>query len=202
MKPTRQQELILDYDGNSVVIAAPGSGKTFVLSQKIKKNLKLLLEHQGIIAISYTNKASNELKSRSLSNGEKPKGSFFGTIDKFNLSEIIIPFAKHLFGTSDYDFQIVKHSSIENKEDEVENFEWIDRKLKLEEIDQNKIDILKHYFKQGIILIETIGVFADYVFSNSIACQKYIKSRYKFIYIDEYQDSGHEQHQIFIKITY
>ncbi|PZW37625.1 DNA helicase-2/ATP-dependent DNA helicase PcrA [Mesonia algae] len=198
MKPTNQQKLILDYDGNSVVIAAPGSGKTFVLSQKIKQNLKLLLDHQGIIAISYTNKASNELKSRSLSNGEKPKSSFFGTIDKFNLSEIIIPFAKHLFGIPANEFKIIKNSSLSNEEKE--HFEWLDRKITLEELDEEIINIIKEYFLKGLILIETIGVFADYVFTNSIACQKYIKSKYKFIYIDEYQDSGYQQHQIFLKI--
>ncbi len=198
MKPTDQQKLILDYNGNSVVIAAPGSGKTYVLSQKIKQNLKLLLDHQGVIAISYTNKASNELKNRSLSNGEKPKSSFFGTIDRFNLSEILIPFAKHLFGNPINDFKIIKHSSLPNEDKE--NFEWLDRKLTLEQLDSNMINAFKEYFLKGLILIETIGVFADYVFSNSIACQKYIKAKYKFIYIDEYQDSGYEQHQIFIKI--
>jgi DNA helicase-2/ATP-dependent DNA helicase PcrA len=198
MKPTNQQKLILDYDGNSVVIAAPGSGKTFVLSQKIKHNLKTLLDHQGIIAISYTNKASNELKNRSLSNGEKPKSSFFGTIDKFNLSEIIIPFAKHLFGIPINDFKIIKQTSLSNEAKE--HFEWLDRNLKLEELDDNIINTVKEYFLNGIILIETIGVLADYIFSNSIACRKYIKSKYKFIYIDEYQDSGYQQHQIFIKI--
>lgn len=198
MKPTDQQNLILDYDGNSVVIAAPGSGKTFVLSQKIKQNLKSLLNHQGIVAISYTNKASNELKSRSLSNGEKPKSSFFGTIDKFNLSEIIVPFAKQLFGIPKNELKITKQSSLPNEEKD--NFDWADRNLKLEQLDDNKIDILKDYFLNGIILIETIGVFADYVFSNSPACQNYIKARYKYIYIDEYQDSGFEQNQIFLKI--
>lgn len=198
MKPTDQQKLILDYDGNSVVIAAPGSGKTYVLSQKIKRNLKLLLDHQGIIAISYTNKASNELKGRSLSNGEKSKSSFFGTIDKFNLSEIIIPFAKHLFGQPKNDIQIIKNSSLPNVDKD--DFEWLDRKLTLEQIDSNHIKILKDYFLKGIILIESIGVFANYVFTNSISCQNYIRSKYKFIYIDEYQDSGYEQHQIFIKI--
>ena len=198
MKPTEQQKLILDYNGNSVVIAAPGSGKTFVLSQKIKQNLQLLLDHQGVIAISYTNKASNELKNRSLSNGEKPKSSFFGTIDRFNLSEIVIPFAKHIFGNPVNDFKIIKHSSLPNEEKEI--FEWVDRKLKLEQLDENMITSFKEYFLKGLILIETIGVFADYVFSNSIACQKYIKAKYKYIYIDEYQDSGYEQHQIFIKI--
>ena len=198
MKPTDQQNLILDYDGNSVVIASPGSGKTFVLSQKIKHNLESLLDHQGIIAISYTNKASNELKNRSLSNGENPRSSFFGTIDKFNLSEIIIPFAKHLFGNPNDNIKIIKHSSLPN--DEKESFEWADRNLRLEQLDKNKIDVLKEYFLRGLILIEIIGVFADYVFSKSLACKKYITAKYKFIYIDEYQDSGFEQHQIFLKI--
>lgn len=198
MKPTKQQILILDYDENSVVIAAPGSGKTFVLSEKIKKNLKTLHEHQGIIAISYTNKASTELKNRSLSNGENPMSSFFGTIDKFNLSEIIIPFAKHLFKIPEFEIKISKISSLSN--DEKDNFNWFDRNLILDEISEEIIDVLKKYFLKGSIMIETIGILANYVFSNSIACQNYIRARYKYIYIDEYQDSGFEQHEIFKKI--
>lgn len=198
MKPTDQQSLILEYDGNSVVIASPGSGKTFVLSQKIKQNLKSLLDHQGIVAISYTNKASNELRNRSLSNGENPKSSFLGTIDKFNLSEIIIPFAKHLFGIPKNEIKIIKISSLQNQEKD--NFDWFDRNFRFEQLDEDNIDLLKKYFLNGIIFIETIGMFANYVFTNSLACQNYIKARYKYIYIDEYQDSGFEQHQLFMKI--
>lgn len=198
MKPTEQQKLILGYDGNSVVIAAPGSGKTFVLSHKIKQNLKELLNHQGVIAISYTNKASNELKNRSLSNGENPKSSFFGTIDKFNLSEIVIPFGKHLFGIPSNDLKVTKINSLINEEQKL--FEWFDRSTTLEELDNDKVEIFKTYFLKGIILIETIGVFANYIFSNSMACQNYLKARYKYIYIDEYQDSGNEQHQLFLKL--
>ncbi|MBU3050517.1 UvrD-helicase domain-containing protein, partial [Chryseobacterium indologenes] len=112
MEPTKQQKIILDYNGNSVVIAAPGSGKTFVVSQKIKQNLKSLQDHQGIIAISYTNKASNELKRRSLSNGENAKASFFGTIDKFCISEILIPFGKLIFGIPKNDLKIIKGASL------------------------------------------------------------------------------------------
>ncbi len=200
MKPTEQQKLILDYDGNSVVIAAPGSGKTFVISEKIKGNLKNLLEHQGVIAISYTNKASTELKNRSLSNGENPMSSFFGTIDKFNLSEIIIPFAKHLFGIPKTQIKITKISSLPKEESE--NFEWFNRNLTLEKLTEANIDLLKSYFLNGSIFIETIGVLANYVYTNSIACQNYIRARYKYIYIDEYQDSGFEQHQIFKKIKF
>jgi len=200
MKPTEQQKLILDYDGNSVVIAAPGSGKTFVISEKIKKNLKTLLEHQGVIAISYTNKASAELKNRSLSNGENPMSSFFGTIDKFNLSEIIIPFAKHLFGIPKSEIRITKISSLPKEGKEA--FEWFDRNLTLEELSEDNIELLKSYFLNGMIMIEAIGVLANYVYTNSVACKNYIRARYKYIYIDEYQDSGFEQHQIFQKIKF
>ena len=200
MKPTEQQTLILDYDESSVVIAAPGSGKTFVLSEKIKKNLKTLIDYQGVIAISYTNKASTELKNRSLSNGENPKSSFFGTIDKFNLSEIIIPFAKHLFGIPIFEIKISKISSLPN--DEKDNFNWLSKKINLDEISLENLDVLKTYFLNGKIIIETIGVLANYIFSNSNACQNYIRARYKYIYIDEYQDSGFEQHQIFQKIKF
>ncbi|MCU0433624.1 MAG: ATP-dependent helicase [Bacteroidia bacterium] len=198
MKPTEQQKLILEYDGNSVVIAAPGSGKTFVISEKIKRNLKVLLEHQGVIAISYTNKASTELKKRSLSNGENPMSSFFGTIDKFNLSEIIIPFAKHLFGIPKVQIKITKFSSMPKHENK--NFDWFNSNLTLERLSAANIDLLKSYFLNGLIYIETIGILANYVYTNSIACKNYIRARYKYIYIDEYQDSGFEQHQIFQKI--
>lgn len=198
MKPTEQQLLIIEHDGNAVIIAAPGSGKTYVISEKIKINLTNLLDHQGIIAISYTNKASTELKNRSLSNGEDPKSSFFGTIDKFNLSEIIIPFGKQLFGIPTDEIKIKKITSLpdERKND----FDWFNRNLSLNKIKEDQIDTIKSYFLKGSIMIETIGVLANYVFTNSIACQNYIKSRYKYIYIDEYQDSGFEQHQIFLKI--
>jgi len=198
MIPTEQQQIILNENVNSVIIASPGSGKTFVLSQKIKQDLSSLLDYQGVIAISYTNKASNELKGRSLSNGEDPKCSFFGTIDKFNLSEIIIPFAKQLFGIPVNVIKVTKISSLSS--DEQNLFAWFNRNFRSDELTNEYINTLSNYFHNGLILIETIGLFANYVFSNSVACRNFIKARYVSIYIDEYQDSGFEQHQLFIKI--
>lgn len=199
MEPTEQQKIIIDYNGNSVVIAAPGSGKTFVVSQKIKRNLLDLKNHEGIIAISYTNKASNELKNRSLSNGENPKSSFFGTIDKFNLSEILIPFGKLMFGIPKNELKIIKGTSLEDFE--AKNLEWIDRNISIGELSEVRLDILISLFLQGMILIETIGLLSNYILNNSAACQKYLKARYRYIYIDEYQDSGKNQHDIFMKIN-
>lgn len=195
-KATHEQQAILDCNENIVVIATPGSGKTYVLSTKIKQNLKSLLSHQGIIAISYTNKASQELKDRSLSNGENPKRSFFGTIDKFYISEIIIPFGKHVFGLNENSIEVKNMSKQDGGK-----FDRFNNQLSLDLIPSNYILFLKSNFLKGIIYIETLGLLSNYIFSKSKSCREYIKSRYKSIYIDEYQDSGYHQHQIFLKIT-
>jgi DNA helicase-2/ATP-dependent DNA helicase PcrA len=198
MKITEQQDLILSHEGCAVVIASPGSGKTFVLSKKIKQNLKILKAHEGVIAISYTNKASDELRNRSLSEGENPMSSFFGTIDKFYISEIIVPFGKHIWGIPENEIEIKKIDSLPN--DEKSLFDWFSRDASLEAIQYDQIDVFKEYFKKGLVFIEAIGVMANYVYTNSCACRKYIKARYRYLYIDEYQDSGLFQHELFIKI--
>ena len=198
MKPTKQQELIIDYNDCSIVIASPGSGKTFVLSKKIKQNFKELKEHQGVIAISYTNKASNELRNRSLSDGENPMSSFFGTIDKFYLSEIIVPFGKQIWGIPENGIVVEKIDSLVKEDQKLLN--WFNRDIILSEVEDVQLDILKDFFNQGIILIETIGLLGNYLFNKSLACQKYLKASYKYLYIDEYQDSGFYQHEMFLKI--
>lgn len=88
MEPTDIQKDIIDFEGNVVVLASPGSGKTFVLSEKIRRVLDddALLNYQGVIAISYTRKASANLKRRTIGNGMPSKNSFFGTIDNFCLN--------------------------------------------------------------------------------------------------------------------
>lgn len=95
-EPTQEQLEVLEHTGNIVVTAKPGSGKTFTVVEKIANITPSLPDYQGVIAISFTNKASDELKKRCKQRGVETKQSFFGTIDKFYISQIIIPFASHL----------------------------------------------------------------------------------------------------------
>ncbi|NVD85014.1 UvrD-helicase domain-containing protein [Enterococcus faecium] len=62
--PTIEQIKVINNDNNCVVTACPGSGKTFTIVEKIKRHSKYLKSYEGIIAISYTNKAADEIKSR------------------------------------------------------------------------------------------------------------------------------------------
>ncbi|WP_276133069.1 UvrD-helicase domain-containing protein [Polluticoccus soli] len=199
MEPTEQQTEIINHDGNSVIIAAPGSGKTFVISEKIKLIFESLEGYQGVVAISYTNKASNELQSRCLVKGIDPKSSFFGTIDRFFIGEIIIPFGKQIFGIPSRQIEIIKTDRLPQAEQD--NLDWLHRNLKYIDIGQNEIEELAKYFRNGLILMEAIGLLSNFVFHNSLACRKYLSSRYKYIFIDEYQDSGSNQHEIFLAIN-
>ncbi len=63
MEPTPIQRNIIQEEGNTVVLAMPGSGKTFVLSEKIRRILEsdVLKDYQGVIAISYTVKSFQDI---------------------------------------------------------------------------------------------------------------------------------------------
>ena len=75
--PTMQQKDIISRNGNAVIVAGPGSGKTWILAKKIQEVLQECRSYQGVIAISYTNKASKELENRAKLLCKETKQSFW-----------------------------------------------------------------------------------------------------------------------------
>ena len=197
--PTPEQQKAIDASGNIVIIAKPGSGKTFVLAEKIRDKLLKVKSFQGIIAISYTNKASAELRNRCTSHGIDLKESFFGTIDNFCFSEIIYPFLHQLWGRPSLKPQIIKINQLPENQQEV----FSDIRFRVISVDDLKknIKMIQLQFFNGKLLLECSGSLALYVISNSIACKRYLKTKYNAIYVDEYQDSGIEQHELFLTLA-
>lgn len=190
---SEEQKKVFNYDGNVVVIANPGSGKTFIVCEKIKFIINKLLDYQGVIAISYTNKASKELKDR-LKNVNL-KSSFFNTLDTFLLMEIIYPFGQHVFGNAKEEFQI--YDNKDKSSNEVNEFRSKSTIYSYE----GKYIKLGELYLNGKIMLEYISELAVYIINRSKACKNYLKARYKYIFIDEYQDCGEGQHNIFLKIV-
>ncbi len=198
--PTEEQQKIIDYNGNLAVIADPGSGKTYTLAIKIQKILENLPNYKGVIAISYTNKASDELKSRVLLGGIDSKNSYFGTIDSFFYSELILPFLPRILDIQlNKEIETIRLKDIQK--DNENDFKELENLLQTKTIKEIHLNIVKKFLLQGVFFLELFGLIGLYTFKNSKTASKYLKARYSHIIIDEYQDSGIEQHQFFKELV-
>ena len=196
LQPTLEQEKIILEPSNIVVIAKPGSGKTFTLSKKIKCILPELPYYKGVIAISFTNKASDELERRCLSSGVDAKSSFFGTLDSFYLAEIIFPFGIHLFGMPENELNVITLKELRDNDPE-----FLKSFSKDQGITDAIISEIQNIYLDGNIILETIGPLAIYVYDHSFSCRRYIRAKYTHVFVDEYQDCDKYQHDFFIRLV-
>jgi len=199
-KLTKQQISAIAYLGNLVITACPGSGKTTVISEKIRNELLELKRHQGVIAITFTRKASKELNNRCKRGGKETKSSFFGTIDAFCLSEIIFPFAKSIFGPHHVALEPKFTGELSAQEQLIlDGAQEIHGELSAENFEGYLPEIKKLYML-GCIYFPTIPFLANHITKYSKACRNYLKARYTTAYIDEYQDSSWPQHELFLTL--
>ncbi|MDD9267865.1 UvrD-helicase domain-containing protein [Paenibacillus sp. GCM10023248] len=214
--PTPQQIDILNCDTHCVVVAGPGSGKTTTLAHKINQVLKDLRWYQGVIAISYTNKASNELKRKSEQLSDDVKNSSFSTIDSFCISNILIPFGKHFFGLpiqkvtvdkSRFDIETAQEikyflETLVLKYAEVSIDELVSKNIEpIAEIRKRDLELISRHFQEGNFDLRLIGHISYLIYISSKSCRDYFKSRFKYVFIDEFQDSGLEQYLLFIRLA-
>jgi len=190
-QPTDEQNRIIGHDGNIVVTAKPGSGKTYTIVEKIADILPGLSAHKGVIAISFTNKASDELKKRCKHRCADTKQSFFGTIDKFYISQIIIPFASHFTGKVT-EFEIVDRVHPESR--------FSPLFMESREAPSFENELLMEGLSEGKIFLDYTGKTALYLLSRVPGVLCYLKAKYSHIIIDEYQDCGNIQDEIFLKL--
>ena len=92
-----KQQKIVEATGNSVVNACPGSGKTFSVAARIAHLLKNKeFHHQGIAAISFTNKAWEEIEKKLKADFQIDVPirypHFLGTIDSFVNKYVFLPY--------------------------------------------------------------------------------------------------------------
>ena len=91
-EPTSEQLLVLtDTSKIRIVTAVPGSGKTWLIAETMRKELSAWSsKHQGIAALSFTNVAGQEI--RKALGAEPGHPHFVGTIDAFVYRYIVRPF--------------------------------------------------------------------------------------------------------------
>jgi DNA helicase-2/ATP-dependent DNA helicase PcrA len=89
----QEQEAAVLFAGSQFLIACPGSGKTRTLTYKIAYELsRLPSDRQFVIAITYTNRAADEIRDRIENLGVNTERLWIGTIHAFCLEWILKPY--------------------------------------------------------------------------------------------------------------
>jgi len=111
----KQKKIVENIEGAVLVLAGAGSGKTRILTERVRHLLEDIKGHFRVLALTFTNKAAEEMESRLVDIKDLKKRAFIGTIHKFCLEVIkshgnVIGIAKmpHIFETEDVRKKIVE----------------------------------------------------------------------------------------------
>jgi DNA helicase-2/ATP-dependent DNA helicase PcrA len=80
-----QTRVVEHEEGALLVVAGPGSGKTRVLTERVRRLLTEVPGHFRVLALTFTNKAANEMKERLADLGNESQRAFIGTMHSFCL---------------------------------------------------------------------------------------------------------------------
>lgn len=214
-----QQKAVNHIEGPMLVLAGAGSGKTKVLTNRIANLIDNGISPYNILAITFTNKAAKEMKDRviSLIGGTassiqistfhslglrilKENYSLLGyernftIIDSDDVLTIIKKIMKDLnMSKEHYNPREIKNkiSSAKNEMMDIEKFSKI-------EFDRKIVEVYKTYqkkLKQGnSVDFDDLLILPIKLFKNYPSVLEDYQDRYKYILIDEYQDTNEAQY--------
>ncbi|MDA8855284.1 DNA helicase II [Candidatus Pseudothioglobus singularis] len=225
----QQQSVVLSEDVNALILAGAGSGKTRVLTHRIHYLVSEKNHHvDDILAVTFTNKAANEMKERLTSLLRQPIGRMWvGTFH--SLAHRLLrthPLEAKLSPTfqildSQDQFRIVKRLMKENGIDDtkfpIRKVQWFINQQKDEGILPQNIDAGYNFFVkqsakvfdlyekhcQANDLVDFAGLLVKSyeLLKNNQNLLDYYQKKFCHILVDEFQDTNRIQYQ-FIKILH
>ena len=217
-----QISAVTHIEGPMLVMAGAGSGKTKVLTTRIAYLIKKGIDPYNILAITFTNKAANEMKER-ITNliGDTARSMQISTFHSFGLtiikkyyeyvnlsknftiidSEDSVSLIKKLVKDLGYDIKQYNPKTIRNKISSAKN--ELLSPLELDKFTSNEIDsvVVSVYKKYQERLLSNNSVDFDdllvlpiKIFKDHSEVLKAYQDMYKYILIDEYQDTNHVQY--------
>ena len=92
----RTKKKAVDCNGNVVITACPGSGKTRVLTARVIRGLSEIKScKERVIALTFTNRAADEIIVRLDQENVKDDCLWAGTIHAFAIEWILHPYASY-----------------------------------------------------------------------------------------------------------
>lgn len=177
------REQVLEHDGNVVISASAGTGKTYTTVMRVLKDVEANKTFRTFAAITFTRKASKEIANRL---GVRRGDGFIGTNDNFVWAEIIQPFMFDVYG-NDFKKKISPDYTPDNQvttfDDGVEKIRDTGLMCKYDNNHKN------FAFQLALRILK-----------DSHAARRYIKAKYFRLYIDEYQDCDVDMHNFFMYI--
>lgn len=227
----KQYEAAQQIDGPVLIIAGAGSGKTRTITYKIAHMVKEKnINPRNILALTFTNKAANEMKERAISLIGQEYDSIISisTFHSFSLKLLkqyceMLGYEKNfnIYDTTDQTKllkDIIKECEFEKEITPKEIMSKISRfKENLKTVDMIEMELDARYSNNNAVitiykkyqehLIKNNAMdFSDlllnaYNLLKNKEILEIIQERYKYIIIDEYQDTNHLQYKIVKKIA-
>ncbi|MEK7627250.1 MAG: UvrD-helicase domain-containing protein [Patescibacteria group bacterium] len=220
----RQKEAITTIDGPILIIAGAGSGKTKALTHRIAYLINQNIEPTNILAVTFTNKAASEMKERVKNILKETGLSVFPTISTFHsFCAKILRHEIHLLGYTNNFIIFDSNDQLSLMKKIIKNLNVNSDKFKpktmLNAISDAKNELIDHetyeknnegFFEETMVkfyneyqreLKKNNAVdFDDLIMLTVQIFQKYpqilkkYQNQYKYILIDEYQDTNQAQY--------
>ena len=213
-----QKQAVLYNEGPLLIIAGAGSGKTRVITYKVAYLVESGINPDNILAITFTNKAASEMKERVDSLlGENSKKIFISTFHKFcgRILRIFIESIGYnrnftIYDTDDqkkilnkiikelgYDDKKVKARAVasrisfcKNHDISIDEFKK-DAKSEMEKIYARCFEEYdKKMFDNNALDFDDMLLLTVRILKENEEIRKRISSQFKYILVDEYQDTN------------
>ncbi|HMG84036.1 MAG TPA: ATP-dependent helicase [Ferruginibacter sp.] len=210
----RQQRIAVVADGNILLTACPGSGKTRVLTYKVAYELQKIEESKRkIVALTFTNRAADEIKRRLIRMDIDFTKLWAGTIHSFCLEWILRPYGCYLDELKNGYVIADEYKSEELisslKEDyDLKGWERITTRLLTDgsfaEVKTQYHNLLVDYHvslkDKKLIDFDQILYYAFKILNSYPKIGKTLNNLFHLICVDEYQDTQQLQYAILSKI--
>ena len=91
-----EQQKAVDFDLDVVITACPGSGKTRVLTARVIRGVtELKSPKERVVALTFTNRAADEIQARLDQENVPSDRLWAGTIHSFALEWVLRPYAPY-----------------------------------------------------------------------------------------------------------
>lgn len=218
----QQLEAVKHIDGPCLVIAGAGSGKTKVLTTRIAYLLEQGISDTNILAITFTNKAAKEMRERLnvlVPNNHVFVGTFhsFGlkiireNVDKLGMnknftildSDDVLSLIKKIMKEKNIDVKEVSPYFVRNKISFIKNEFLSDAEIDKffnTPVEKKVIEIYHDYDrmlkKNNSVDFDDLLKLPVELFKKDSEVLEHYQEHYKYILIDEYQDTNEVQYKL------